>query len=86
MKNIDIDYVYAEGTSSHAVEAYGVDDLRVGTVVARNTGECASFANSSDITIQNLTITNTAVNESPCAVSSTFGNLTLVNARDNSCD
>ncbi|XXT21100.1 hypothetical protein WME94_05955 [Sorangium sp. So ce429] len=44
------------------------------------------FANSSDITIQNLTIANTAVNESPCATNSTFRNLTLVNARDNSCD
>ncbi|XXY46009.1 hypothetical protein WME91_39005 [Sorangium sp. So ce269] len=196
--NIDIDHVYAEGTSSHAVETYGVDDLRIGTVIARDTGECGlllndttnaevgtvdavnagtgtgyaafrlanragrigsgyptnihvgqviargggrgifcvsesggatidridlsgtgsnsillenchnvniaaesgtvtgggdirlaartQFANSSDITIQNLTITNTAVNESPCATNSTFRNLTLVNARDNSCD
>ncbi|WP_437935563.1 hypothetical protein [Sorangium sp. So ce341] len=195
--NIELDYVYAEGTSSHGVETYGVDGLRIGTVVARDTGECGlllndtinaeigkvdavnagtgtgyaafrlanragrvgdgyptnihvgevvargggrgifcvsesggasidridisgtgsnsillenchnvniaaesgkvtgggdvrlaartQFANSSDITIQNLTISNTAVNESPCAVNSTFRNLTLVNARDNSC-
>ncbi|WP_159397757.1 hypothetical protein [Sorangium cellulosum] len=196
--NIEIDHVYAEGTGSHAVETYGVDDLRIGTVIARDAGECglllndttnaeigtvdavnagagtgyaafrlanragrigssyptnihvgeviargggrgifcvsesggvtidhidvadtgsnaillenchnvniaadsgtvtgggdirlaarADFENSSDITIQNLTVTNTAVNESPCAVNSTFRNLTLVNARDNSCD
>ncbi|WP_433935193.1 hypothetical protein AB3662_10960 [Sorangium cellulosum] len=195
--NIDIDHVYAEGTSSHAVETYGVDDLRIGTVVARDTGECglllndtinaeigtvdavnagtgtgyaafrlanragrigdsyptnirvgeviargggrglfcvsesggatidridlegtggnailienchnvniaaesgtitgggeirlaarAQFANSSDITIQNLTIANTSIRESPCATNSTFRNLTLVNARDNTC-
>jgi hypothetical protein len=44
------------------------------------------FANPSDITIQNLTITNTAVNESPRAINSTFRNLTLVNARDDTCD
>ncbi|WP_437684170.1 hypothetical protein [Sorangium sp. So ce131] len=196
--NIDIDHVDAEGTSSHAVETYGVDGLRIGAVIARDTGECglllndttnaeigtvdavnagagtgyaafrlanragrigsgyptnihvgqviargggrgifcvsesggvtidhidladtgsnsillenchnvniaaqsgavtgggdirlaarAEFANSSDITIQNLTITNTAVNESPCADNSTFRDLTLVNARDNTCD
>lgn len=196
--NIDIDYVYAEGTGSHGVETYGVDDLRIGTVIARDTGECGvllndttnaeigtvdavnagagtgyaafrlanragrignsyptnihvgkvvargggrgifcvsesggvtidhidiadtgnnsilienchnvniaavsgtvtgggdirlaartEFANSTDITIQNLTVTNTTINESPCATSSTFRNLTLVNARDNTCD
>ncbi|XXT15698.1 hypothetical protein WME94_36175 [Sorangium sp. So ce429] len=196
--NIDIDHVYAEGTSSHAVETYGVDDLRIGTVIARDTGECglllndttnaeigtvdavnagagtgyaafrlanragrvgssyptnihvgeviargggrgifcvsesggvtidridladtgsnsillenchnvniaaesgtvtgggdirlaarAEFENSSDITIQNLAVTNTDVNENPCATNSTFRNLTLMNARDNSCD
>ncbi len=197
VSNIDIDYVYAERTGSHGVETYGVDDLRIGTVIARDTGECglllndttnaeigtvdavnagtgtgyaafrlanragrignsyptnihvgqviargggrgifcvsesggasidridiagtgsnsillenchnvniaaesgtvtgggdirlaarSQFPNSSDITIQNLTIANTAVNESPCATNSTFRNLTLVNARDNSC-
>jgi hypothetical protein len=196
--NIDIDYVYAEGTGSHGVETYGVDDLRIGTVIARDTGECGvllndttnaeigtvdavnagagtgyaafrlanragrigsdyptnirvgqviargggrgifcvsesggvtidridvadtgsnsilienchnvniaavsgtvkgggdirlaartEFENSTDITIQNLTVTNTAINESPCATNSTFRNLTLMNARDNTCD
>ncbi|WP_438041950.1 hypothetical protein [Sorangium sp. So ce128] len=198
VKNIDIDYVYAEGTGSHGVETYGVDDIRIGAVVARSTKECGlllndttnadvgkvdavnagtgtgyaafrlanragrigdgyptnihvgevkargggrgifcvsesggvtidridvadtgnnsilienchnvniaaesgtvtgggdvrlaartQFENSSDITIQNLTIKNTAVNESPCATRSTFRNLTLVNSRDNTCD
>ncbi|WP_438023856.1 hypothetical protein [Sorangium sp. So ce233] len=196
--NIDIDHVDAEGTSSHAVETYGVDDLRIGTVIARDVGECGlllndttnaevgtvdalnagagtgyaafrlanragrigssyptnirvgeviargggrgifcvsesggvtidrvdiadtgsnsillenchnvniaaesgkvtgggdirlaargEFENSSDITIQNLTVTNTAVNENPCATNSTFRNLTLVNSRENTCD
>jgi hypothetical protein len=35
------------------------------------------FANSRDITFQNLTVNNTNVNESPCADNSTFTNLTL---------
>lgn len=198
VRNIQIDYVYAEGTSSHAVETYGVDELRVGTVVARDVGECglllndttnadvgtvdaidagtgtgyaafrianragriggdhptnihvgevkargggrgifcvsesgglvidridledtgrdsillenchnvtiaaesgtvtgggdirlaarAEFANSSDITIQNLTIINGALVESPCAENSTFRNNTLMSSRQDTCE
>ncbi|MFW6725008.1 carbohydrate-binding domain-containing protein [Streptomyces sp. MAR4 CNY-716] len=37
-QNIRIDSVYISGTSSHAVETYGVDGLTIGTVTARNTG------------------------------------------------
>jgi hypothetical protein len=43
--NIQIDYVYVEGTSNHGVETYGVDNLTVGTVVARNTGYCGLILN-----------------------------------------
>jgi hypothetical protein len=197
VSNIQIDAVYVEGTGTHGVETYGVDDLTIGTVVARNTGDsglllndttnaeiglvdavdagtgtgyaafrmanrngrisdayptnihvgeviargggrgifCVSesggavidrvdiedtgnnsillencynvniaaiegsvtrggdiriaarteFPNSSDITIQNLTVTDTAINESPCALNSTFVNNTLVNSTMNVC-
>lgn len=44
-KNITIDYVYGEGMSSHAVETYGVDQLRIGTIEARDTGECGLLLN-----------------------------------------
>ena len=44
------------------------------------------FANSSDITIQNLTVTNSAINESPCADNSNFLDNTLVNSSQNTCD
>ncbi|MFY1698016.1 RICIN domain-containing protein [Solwaraspora sp. WMMA2101] len=37
-RNVRIDNVYVQGTSSHGVETYGVDGLTVGTVTARNTG------------------------------------------------
>lgn len=198
VQNIQIDYVHVEGTSAQGVETYGVDDLRIGTVVARNVGEsglllndttnariglvdaidagtgtgyaafrtanrngrigdqyptnifvdeviargggrgifCVSesggleiaridladtggnsillencynvniateggsvtgggdiriaarteFENSRDITIQNLTVTDSAINENPCADNSTFANNTLVGSSENVCD
>ena len=44
------------------------------------------FANSRDITFQNLTVTNTNINESPCADNSTFANITLMGtARQTIC-
>lgn len=198
VSNIRIDHVYVEGTGTHGVETYGVDNLTIGTVIARQVGDsglllndttnaeiglvdavdagtgtgyaafrmanrngriddgyptnihvaevvargggrgifCVSesggavidriniadtgnnsiliencynvtiaaesgsvtgggdirlaarteFPNSSDITIQNLTVTNTAINENPCAVNSIFVNNTLVNAQSNVCN
>jgi hypothetical protein len=44
------------------------------------------FANNSDITFQNLTITNSSLTESPCADSSSFLNNTLVNSSENICN
>ncbi|MEO3756519.1 hypothetical protein [Streptomyces sp. B6B3] len=43
--NIRMDYVYVQGTSAHGVETYGVDNLDVGTVVARDTGESGLLIN-----------------------------------------
>lgn len=45
----------------------------------------SDFANNSDITIQNLTVTNSAVRESPCGNNTTFRNNTLVNSSLNVC-
>jgi hypothetical protein len=44
------------------------------------------FANSSDITIQNLTVTNSAINESPCGINTSFLNNTLVGSSQNICN
>jgi hypothetical protein len=44
-RNVRIDSVYASGTSSHAVETYGVDGLQVGAVTARNVGESGLLLN-----------------------------------------
>jgi hypothetical protein len=45
-KNVSIDYVYGEGMSSHAVETYGIDQIRIGTVEAKDTGECGLLLNN----------------------------------------
>ncbi|WP_051772379.1 RICIN domain-containing protein [Saccharothrix sp. NRRL B-16314] len=44
-RNINIDYVYVSGASSHAVETYGVDNITIGTVVARSVGESGLLLN-----------------------------------------
>ncbi|MGW3727734.1 hypothetical protein [Streptomyces sp. NPDC000851] len=43
------------------------------------------FPNNSDITIQNLTVTNSAIRESPCGTNTTFRNNTLVNSTQSIC-
>ncbi|MFE0804816.1 hypothetical protein [Streptomyces sp. NPDC058812] len=45
----------------------------------------SEFANNSDITVQNLTVTNSAVRESPCGTNTTFRNITLVNSSQSTC-
>jgi hypothetical protein len=43
------------------------------------------FPNNSDIIIQNLTVTNSALRESPCGTNTTFRNNTLVNSSSGVC-
>ncbi|MGW7277643.1 hypothetical protein ACWGIV_04890 [Streptomyces sp. NPDC054844] len=45
----------------------------------------SEFANNSDITVQNLTVTNSAIRESPCGTNTTFRNNTLVNSGQSIC-
>ncbi|MGW0911814.1 hypothetical protein ACWD1Z_08700 [Streptomyces sp. NPDC002784] len=45
----------------------------------------SEFPNNSGITIQNLTVTNSAINENPCGTNTTFRNNTLVNSRQTIC-
>ena len=40
---------------------------------------------SSDITLQNLRLTNSGISESPCGTNTVLENLTLDNSQDNSC-
>ncbi|MDH6224472.1 hypothetical protein [Streptomyces sp. MJP52] len=43
------------------------------------------FPNNSDILIQNLTVTNSAIRESPCGINTTFRNNTLINSSQSVC-
>ncbi|MGZ3145765.1 hypothetical protein ACVDFE_27980 [Lentzea chajnantorensis] len=45
----------------------------------------SEFPGNRDITVQNLTVTNSAVRESPCGTNTTFRNLTLNNSPSNVC-
>ncbi|MEE2055155.1 right-handed parallel beta-helix repeat-containing protein, partial [Nocardiopsis umidischolae] len=45
----------------------------------------AEFANTSDITFENLRLVNTALNENPCAAGTVVRNITWDNSRDNTC-
>ncbi|MGW6443451.1 hypothetical protein [Lentzea sp. NPDC055074] len=45
----------------------------------------SEFPNNRDITVQNLTINNSAVRESPCGTNTTFRNLTLNNSTSTVC-
>lgn len=45
----------------------------------------SEFPNNRDITIQNLTVTNSAIRESPCGENTTFRNITRVNTSQSIC-
>lgn len=45
----------------------------------------SEFPNNSDITVQNLTVTNSSIRESPCGTNTTFRNIKLDNSTSNVC-
>ncbi|MFI9175625.1 hypothetical protein [Streptomyces lincolnensis] len=45
----------------------------------------SEFPNNSDITVQNLTVTNSSIRESPCGTNTTFRNITRVNSTQSIC-
>ncbi|GAA4067652.1 hypothetical protein [Streptomyces shaanxiensis] len=45
----------------------------------------SEFANNRDITVQNLTVTNSSIRESPCGENTTFRNITRVNTGQSIC-
>ena len=77
-----IDIADAGNNSILLENCYNVNIATVsGTVVGGGEIRIAArteFANSRDITLQNLTVTNTNINENPCADNSTFANNTLM--------
>jgi len=87
-----IDRVTIENTGNNAVlieNCYNVNLAAVsGTVTGGGEIRLAArteFANNRDITVQNLTIRDSRVNENPCGTNTTFRNLTLINSTSAVC-
>ncbi|GAB2909647.1 hypothetical protein ACFMQL_25690 [Nonomuraea fastidiosa] len=72
-----IENCYNVNIAAQGGSVQGPGDIRI---AARS-----EFPNTADITIQNLTVTNSALVENPCGVNITFRNNTLVNSRQSIC-
>lgn len=61
-ENLQIDYVYGSGMSSHIVETYGISGITIGEVEGNDVGECGLLLNRSiNATIDLVTCTDCAV-------------------------
>lgn len=86
-----IDRVDISGTESNSIlleNCYNVTIAGISGSVNGSDVRIASrteFAVSSDITLQNLTLTNSVITENPCAVNTVIQNITLVNSTINRC-
>ncbi|WP_051764828.1 hypothetical protein [Streptomyces sp. NRRL F-5135] len=87
-----IDRVNLSGTGNNAIlieNCYNVNlAAQSGSVTGGGEIRLAArseFANNSDITVQNLTVTDSQITENPCGINTTFRNIRLVNSRQNIC-
>ncbi|MGW0337495.1 hypothetical protein ACWD0J_37725 [Streptomyces sp. NPDC003011] len=87
-----IDRVNLSNTGNNAIlveNCYNVNiAAQSGTVTGGGEIRLAArseFPNNADITIQNLTVTNSAIRENPCGTNTTFRNNTLVNSTQSIC-
>ncbi|MEV5438624.1 hypothetical protein AB0K80_21795 [Streptomyces sp. NPDC052682] len=87
-----IDRVTISGTGNNAVlieNCYNVNlAAQSGTVTGGGEIRLAArseFPNNRDITVQNLTVTNSAIRENPCGENTTFRNNRLVNSTQSIC-
>ncbi|TMR97470.1 right-handed parallel beta-helix repeat-containing protein [Nonomuraea basaltis] len=72
-----IENCYNVNIAAQSGSVTGPGDIRI---AARS-----EFPNTSDITIQNLRVTDSAIRESPCGINTTFRNNTLVNSSQSIC-
>ncbi len=58
-QTVTLEQAFVEGSTTHAVETYGVDDLTVGRVWTRNTGGCGLLLNdTANATVENVVALN----------------------------
>ncbi|MFI6035139.1 hypothetical protein ACIBBD_13425 [Streptomyces sp. NPDC051315] len=87
-----IDRVTLSHTGSNAILIENCHNVNVAAQSGSVTGggeirlaARSEFPNNSDITVQNLTVTNSAIRENPCGTNTTFRNNTLVNSAQSIC-
>ncbi|MFG2511501.1 hypothetical protein [Streptomyces sp. NPDC048584] len=87
-----IDRITLSNTGNNAIlieNCYNVNlAAQSGTVTGGGEVRLAArteFANNRDITVQNLTVTNSSIRESPCGENTTFRNNRLVNSSQSIC-
>jgi hypothetical protein len=85
-----VDRVDVSGTGGNAVLVENCHNVTLagGTVAGPGDIRIAArseFANTSGVTLRNLRLVDTALNENPCAVGTVVRDITWVNSRDNSC-
>ncbi|MFS8097609.1 hypothetical protein LFM09_10770 [Lentzea alba] len=89
---LTIDHVDLANTGNNAVLIENCQNVNLaaqsGTVTGGGEIRLAArseFPNNRDITVQNLTVTNSSVRESPCGTNTTFRDLKLNNSTSNVC-
>ncbi|MGS2591026.1 hypothetical protein [Streptomyces hebeiensis] len=87
-----IDRVDLSGTGNNAILIENCHNVNLAAQSGSVTGggeirlaARSEFANNSDITVQNLTVTDSQITENPCGINTTFRNIRLVNSRQNIC-
>lgn len=85
-----VERVDVSGTGSNAVLVENCHNVTLagGTVAGPGDIRIAArseFADTSGVTLRNLRLVDTALNENPCAVGTVIRDITWVNSRDNSC-
>jgi hypothetical protein len=85
-----IEHVDISGTGGNAVLIENCHNVTLAGGTVEGPGDIRiaardEFANTSGITLENLTVVNTAINEQPCAEGTVVRDITWQNSQDNTC-
>ncbi|WP_017586929.1 hypothetical protein [Nocardiopsis ganjiahuensis] len=85
-----IEHVDISGTGSNAVLIENCHNVTLAGGTVEGPGDIRlaardEFANTSGVTLENLTVVDTAINEQPCAEGTVLRDITWQNSRDNTC-
>ena len=85
-----IEHVDISGTGGNAVLIENCHNVTLGGGTVEGPGDIRiaardEFANTSGVTLENLTVVDTAINEQPCAEGTVLRDITWQNSQDNTC-